>query len=235
MGDIVDEDLFERLPDTRARDALVDAYRPLALHCARRYAHRGAEIDDLRQVAMIGLLQSIDRFDPGHGARFSSFAVPTICGELKRYFRDHLWAMSVPRRLKDLVAATRRADEELTQALGRSPQVVELAEHMGVSVRDIADVMSLDSAWRPSSLDDASGGGIHLVATPDRSMGVIEDMDGIRALMGTMSDLEREVLLLRFWHELTQDRIAEMVGVSQMQVSRILARTLEDVRVRLSV
>lgn len=237
MQDTAAAQLFGRLPDASARTSLFEAYQPLARYVASRYAHRGAELVDLRQVAGIGLLNAIDRYDPGRGARFTSFAVPTIAGELKRYFRDNLWGAGVPRRLKELKATCVWAGEELTTALGRVPTTAELAAHIGVPVADIVELARLGNAYRPDSLDvpgviDSAARG----PSPDDpdAMSLFDEADAIRSVLHSLSPLQQTVLKLRFSLEMSQSQIAAQVGMSQMQVSRLLQHTLEKVRTRLT-
>lgn len=237
MFDTTAAELFGRLPDASARTSLYEAYQPLARHVASRYAHRGAELLDLRQVAGIGLLKAIDRYDPGRGARFTSFAVPTIAGELKRYFRDNLWGTGVPRRLKDLKATCGWAGEDLTRALGRIPTTAELAAHIGVAAADIVEVARLANAYRPDSLDvptigDAGARG----PSPEDAdaMRLFDEADAVRSVLLSLSPLQQIVLELRFSFEMTQSQIAAKVGISQMQVSRLLQRTLELLRTRMT-
>ncbi len=229
--------LFGRLPDASARNSLYEAYQPLARHIASRYAHRGAEPLDLRQVAGIGLLNAIDRYDPERGTRFTSFAVPTIAGELKRYFRDNLWGTGVPRRLKELKANCGWAGEDLTRALGRTPTTAELATHIGVPVADIVEVARLANAYRPDSLDgpDAGDAGARGPSPDDAdAMRLFDETDAVRSLVVSLSPLQQIVLEMRFSFDMTQDQIAAKVGLSQMQVSRLLQRTLETLRTRMT-
>ncbi|HEX5631212.1 MAG TPA: sigma-70 family RNA polymerase sigma factor [Acidimicrobiia bacterium] len=237
MQDTAAAQLFGKLPDALARTSLYEAYQPLARHVASRYAHRGAELVDLRQVAGIGLLNAIDRYDPQRGVRFTSFAVPTIAGELKRYFRDNLWGTGVPRRLKELKATCGWASEELTSTLGRVPTTAELAAHIGVPVADIVELARLVNAYRPDSLDvpavmDAGSRG----PSPDDpdAMLLFDEADAIKSLLLSLSPLQQTVLELRFFLEMSQHQIAERVGMSQMQVSRLLQRTLETMRTRMT-
>ncbi len=227
-------DLLQRLPDEEARAELVAHFRPLALHLAQRYANRGAELNDLRQVALLGLLHAIDRYDPEFGARFTSFAVPTITGELKRFFRDNLWGTGVPRRLKDISVTSRRANEELGQRLGRSPTVGEIAAHIGVSPQEVVDAAALGNAFRPDALDAPVGDGtatvIDMFGATDERIELFEDLDSLKPLLESQPERERQILYLRFYCELTQRQIAERMGISQMHVSRILARSLDTLR-----
>lgn len=229
--------LFERLPCPQARAELVTVYRPLAIDLAQRYSHRGQDLEDLIQVALLGLLHAIDRFDPRLGHRFVSFAVPTIAGELKRFFRDTGWSVGVPRRMKETSMAARGANEELCQRLGRSPSVDEIADHIGSTVEEVAEAATLTSAYRAHSLDDnhdhGSAAAIDLLGEDDPRMELFEELDALRPLLQTRSDREREILFLRFYRGMTQREIAEEVGMSQMNVSRVLSSSLAKLRVLL--
>lgn len=235
MQDQAADQLFGRLPDASARTSLYEAYQPLARHVARQYAHRGAELLDLRQVAGIGLLNAIDRYDPQRGTRFTTFAVPTIAGEIKRYFRDNLWGTGVPRRLKDLKATCSWASEELTHALGRIPTTAELAAHIGVPVAEVVEVARLATAFRPDSLVMSAVGDAGVTgASTDDAMREFDEADAVGSVLASLSPLQRIVLELRFSEEMTQSQIAARIGVSQMQVSRLLQRTLEILRTRMT-
>jgi RNA polymerase sigma-B factor len=236
MNDSATAQLFGRLPDASTRASLYEAYQPLAWHVANRYAHRGAELPDLRQVAGIGLLNAIDRYDPLLGTRFTTFAVPTVAGELKRYFRDSLWGTGVPRRLKELKATCGWASEQLTSTLGRSPTTAELAEHIGVPAADIVEVARLANAYRPDSLDVPMGesGARDQCRDDTDAMRSFDESDGVRSMVLSLSPLQQTILELRFSFELTQDQIAANLGISQMQVSRLLRRTLDTMRTRLT-
>ena len=232
------DELFERLPDADARDELVVTFRPLALHIARRYADRGEELSDLGQVAIIGLIKAIDRYDPRQG-RFATFAIPTISGELKHHFRDNLWAMGVPRGLKDQVAVSRRTYQELRRALGRSPTIGEVAAHAGVPEHVITELRVVGNAFRPDSLDALQGTGntalIDRLGASDSSVEEFDDIDELDAILASMPERDRLVLFLRFEDEMTQAAIAKQVGVSQMEVSRALRRSMRVLRGRLQV
>ena len=230
-------ELFTRLPDPDAREELVKLYLPLAHSLARRYANRGQDFDDLNQVALLALLHAIDRFDPDMGKRFTSFAVPTILGELKRYFRDAAWGVGVPRRLKDLWVLSRQANEELAQTLGRSPTVEEIGERIGCSPEDVSEAASLGSAFRAESLDgvDDGLGPIDRLGTYDDEVDLFHEIDALAPVLADRSPRERRILYLRFYCEMNQREIAEVVGMSQMNVSRILSSTLEKMRCILTV
>jgi RNA polymerase sigma-B factor len=230
---------FRRMPDDEARRELFNIYRPLALHLANRYAYRGVEVEDLTQVAFLGLLNAIDRYDPDYGSRFFSFAIPTITGEIKRHFRDAGWATAVPRRLKDITVMCRRADEGLTQRLGRSPSVEEVAEETGLSTDEVTEAAALGSAYRPDALEaQLSGEGmarIDALGSLDGRMELFDDLDALKPILESRPERERRILHLRFYENLTQRQIAQQMNISQMHVSRILSSTLEKMRVLLEV
>lgn len=184
------------------------------------------------QVATVGLINAVDRFEPDRGSHFLAFAVPTITGELRRHFRDRAWSMQVPRRLKDLGLAMRRTQAELSQQLGRSPTPREVAERMGVPVAKVIEALHAAEAYRSSSLDALLCGG-ETAATHqtflgelDTHMCLIDEREALRPLLAQLAPRQRAILTLRFFHELTQSQIAERVGLSQMQVSRVLRQTL---------
>ena len=222
--------------DQRARAELVDRFMPLARKLARRYA--GLEpFDDLLQVASIGLLKAIDRFDPGRGAAFSSFAVPTILGELKRHFRDTGWFVHVPRRAQELALKVQEAQERLSASSERSPTVQELAHYMEISVEEVIDALEAGAAHHSTPLDAPVGRQDGERATLADTFGAEDDrfelIDArvtLGAVAGELSERERLVLTLYFLEERTQSQIAEELGVSQMQVSRILRRAVERLR-----
>lgn len=231
--------LFRCMPDDGARRELFEIYRPLALHLANRYAYRGVEVEDLKQVAFLGLLNAIDRYDPNYGSRFFSFAIPTITGEIKRHFRDAGWATAVPRRLKDVTVMCRRADEELTQRLGRSPSVEEVAAETGLSTDEVTEAAALGSAYRPDALEaQVAGEGMtrmDSLGDMDGRMELFDDLDALKPLLESRPERERRILHLRFYESLTQRQIAEEMNISQMHVSRILSSTLQKLRVLLEV
>lgn len=218
--------------DEAARNRLVEGYRGLAVALARRFENRGEPLDDLVQVALIGLLKSVERYDPAHGTAFSTFATPTVLGELKRHFRDKTWSVRVPRGLKDLHVRVAPAVAELHQSLGRSPTIAELSGHLGCSEDDLLEAMEAGAAYRPGSLD---AGGPNDDDGP--SLGErISVGDGhehtdarvtVRALMAQLPEREREIVYLRYFEDLTQSEIAERIGVSQVHVSRLLRRALD--------
>ena len=226
--------LFRRLAADRTpatRDALVARYMPLARQLARRYS--GAyELDDLEQVAAIGLMKAIGRFDPERGLAFSSFAFPTITGELKRYLRDHGWSVRVPRDLQEVSVHVDLATVDLATALGRAPTVAELAERIGTTIEQVLEARQVSTARHADSLDqprtrgdEHAAAGIE-VAILDAGFEAAEDAADLDDLLGRLSDRERLVLQLRFREDLTQSQIGHVVGISQMQVSRLLRRAI---------
>ena len=243
-------ELFEELQRARAassdpaddpairgpRTALVELHLPLAEHLARRFRNRGEAYDDLLQVASLALLNAIDRFDVDRGLEFSTFATPTIIGEIKRHFRDKGWAVRVPRRLQDLRLRLNQATEELSHKLGRSPTVGELAVHLELSPDEVLEVMESANAYTTVSLDGAGEGddeGASLVDTlgdDDISLDHVVQRESLRPLLDALPARERRILVLRFFHGMTQSEIAEEIGISQMHVSRLLARTLDQLR-----
>lgn len=221
----------------RVRERLVEMHRPLAEHLARRFANRGEPLDDLLQVASIGLLKAIDRYDPTREVQFSTFATPTILGEIKRYFRDSTWTVHVPRRVQEVRISLTRASETLTHELGRSPSVSELAERLQASVEEVIEAIESTSAYAPASLDapeSASEEGSLSIADTlgawDEALDNVEYRESLRPLLEELPERERTILLLRFFHNQTQSQIAEQIGVSQMHVSRLLTRTLAQLR-----
>jgi len=233
--DQVDErDLFGRLPDEGARSELVRRFLPLAEYLARRFSGRGESPDDLFQVASLGLLNAIDRFDTSREVQFSTYAAVTILGELKRHFRDKGWSVRVPRRLQELGLRINSVLPALYQELRRSPTIEELAERTGVSSEDVLEAMEASQAYSTTSLDtpatEDGAAPIDVLGGDDPSIEVLEEWATIAPVVRELPKRERTVLYLRFFRGLTQSEIAEHVGVSQMHVSRILAQTLRTIR-----
>jgi RNA polymerase sigma-B factor len=226
--------------DTEARDAareqLVHLHLPLVQHCARRFRNRGEPYEDLVQVGTIGLLKSIDRFDAGRSVEFSTYATPTIVGEVKRHFRDKGWAIRVPRRLQELRMQIGTATSELTQTLGRSPTPRELAEAVGCSVEEIVEGLESSNAYATLSLDagddhqDSATRLLDGLGSDDENLEQVEVRESIKPLLDALEPREKRILLLRFFKNMTQSQIAEEIGVSQMHVSRLLTRTLAQLR-----
>ncbi|HEY2651420.1 MAG TPA: SigB/SigF/SigG family RNA polymerase sigma factor [Solirubrobacteraceae bacterium] len=228
---------WQRDRDQRAREELVDRFLPLARNLARRYAGAREPFEDLLQVASLGLVKAIDRFDVDRGAAFSSFAVPTILGELKRYFRDLGWAVHVPRGAQEQALKVQEAQERLTSKTGRPPTVHELAEYLELAVDEVLDALETAAAHHSASLDapredrdDESGSLVDVFGQEDHRYELIEQTTTISAAAKELSPRERRVLALRFAGDLTQTQIADEIGVSQMQVSRILRRALSQLR-----
>lgn len=218
--------------DRRVRDRLIVENRPLAVSCARRFAHKGEPLADLVQVAMVGLIKAVERFDPSMGAAFTSYAVPTITGELRRHFRDAGWAVHVPRRAKDLYVSVASAVEQMTQTTGRTPTVTELADRVGASVEDVLAALELRESYQgvplPEAEESRDGGAL---ARDDRGYAAAEVRQTVRQLLRTLpSDQDREIVRLRFIDEMSQAEIAARVGVSQVQVSRLLRLNLGRMR-----
>jgi RNA polymerase sigma-B factor len=219
--------------DQRARAELIERFLPLARKLARRYSGAREPFDDLLQVASLGLVKAVDRFDVDRGTAFSSFAVPTILGELKRYFRDLGWAVHVPRGAQERALKVEEAQQRLTAKTGRAPTVPELAQYMELSIEDVVESLETSRAHHTASFDapyDAGDGETATLADvlgeTDESLMLVDDKVTIGAAARHLSARERRVVLLRFAHDKTQTEIAELIGVSQMQVSRILRRAL---------
>jgi RNA polymerase sigma-B factor len=222
--------------DPVAREALVERFLPLARQLARRY-QRGAEpLDDLVQVASLGLLKAIDRFDPQRETAFSSFAVPTILGELKRHFRDRGWSVRVPRDLQELSVRVDRVTDQLARGLGRAPTPDEIGAEIGVTAEQVLEAREAAGAYRAVSLDrpreddDESERVAERMGVVDPGFDVAEDAATVESLMRVLSDREREVLRLRFSEDLTQSEIGIRVGVSQMHVSRLIRQAVARLR-----
>jgi RNA polymerase sigma-B factor len=225
--------LFSRLRSDGSaadREQAVHRYLPLARSLAHRYRHSGEPTEDLEQVASIGLLKAIDRFDPERGAAFSSFAVPTILGELRRHFRDRTWALRAPRELQELTLRIEGARDALTSSLGRQPTIAELSDRLDVSAERILQALELDAAHHLVSLEGAGPDDTQTPGRIDDGYARAEDRAVLAPLLGTLSMRDAEIVLLRFRDDLTQDDIARRVGVSQMQVSRVLASSLAQLR-----
>jgi RNA polymerase sigma-B factor len=230
--------LFARLARERtpaARDAIVERFMPLARQLARRYAG-AAESDDLEQVAAIGLVKAIDRYDAGRGLAFSSYAVPTIAGEIKRHLRDHAWTVRVPRELQESSLRLDRATEELTAQLGRAPTAAELAKRVGSTVEEVLEARQTVTARRPVSLDQPVNGdeGAEtlgaLIGIEESAFETAEQAALLGTLMRDLTYRDRLILHLRFVEDRTQSEIGEQVGLSQMQVSRVLRAALSQLQ-----
>jgi RNA polymerase sigma-B factor len=236
--------LFERLAELspadperlRLRGELVELHLPLVEYLARRFRNRGEWLDDLTQVATIGLIKSIDRFDLSRGVEFSTYATPTIVGEIKRHFRDKGWAVRVPRRLQELKLALTKAIGDLAQREGRAPTVAELAAHLQMSDEDVLEGLESANAYSTVSLDAPDSGDDDAPAVAE-SLGMLDDAlegveyrESLKPLLERLPPREKRILLLRFFGNMTQSQIAGELGISQMHVSRLLARTLTQLR-----
>ncbi|MFJ4437124.1 RNA polymerase sigma factor SigF [Streptomyces sp. NPDC088923] len=240
--------LFVRLrtlePESAAyaelRNQLVRMHLPLVEHLARRFRNRGEPLDDLTQVATIGLIKSVDRFDPERGVEFSTYATPTVVGEIKRHFRDKGWAVRVPRRLQELRLSLTSATAELSQQHGRSPTVHELAQRLSISEEEVLEGLESANAYSTLSLDvpdtdDESPAVADTLGAEDEALEGVEYRESLKPLLEDLPPREKRILLLRFFGNMTQSQIAQEVGISQMHVSRLLARTLAQLRDKLLV
>jgi RNA polymerase sigma-B factor len=240
MSRLDTDELFARCHEHRDRQAraeLIERFLPLARKLARRYAGAHEPIDDLVQVASVGLVGAVDRYRPARGTAFTSFAVPTIVGELKRYFRDYGWSVHVPRGTQELALKVENAQRELTSRATSPPTVHEVAEYLELEVEQVLEALEAAGAHHTASLDSRRDDDDEESTTLVESLGVEDDrfelIDGtltIAAVVDRLSPRERRVLMLRFVDELTQSQIAERIGVSQMQVSRILRRAVDSLR-----
>lgn len=221
----------------RQRDRIVERCMPLADHIAMRFGGRGEARDDLVQVARVGLVNAVIRFDVNTGSDFASFAVPTIMGEVRRHFRDNRWSLKVPRRLKELHVRLSSAAAELSQRLGRAPTATELATLLDMDREEVVEGLVAGSAYNALSIDVGGSGGdedvpgiIDTLGSTDLNLDRIENREALRPLLAALPERERAVLQLRFFESMTQTQIAERVGISQMHVSRLLAKALARLR-----
>jgi RNA polymerase sigma-B factor len=228
---------YKRHGDAAAREELVERFLPLARQLARRYGRPGEPIDDLFQVASVGLLKAIERFEPARGNAFSTFAVPTIVGELKRHFRDTGWAVHVPRPIQERIGHVNRCVAELSRKTGQSPTPHEVADCIGVSVEEVLEAMDAARAFDAVSLDTPRGpegaeGAVYAetVGADDAAYETVEYNAVIAPTMAALPQRDRLILRLRFERDFTQSEIAERLGISQMHVSRIIRRSLERLR-----
>jgi RNA polymerase sigma-B factor len=236
-GDLERFRRYRATGDRALRNEIIDDHRWLALHCARRFANKGEPYDDLVQVAMLGLLKAVERYDPEHGATFATFAMPTMTGELRRHFRDTTWAVHVPRRAKDLQHTVKVAVDQLGQALGRSPSVHEIAAHSGVPVDDVLAAVEAARCYRktPLAAGRSEDGGddlddLAVLGTDDTGLDAVDASETVERMLTCLPPRERRIVELRYLRGLTQSRIAELVGVSQVQVSRLLRASLARMR-----
>ena len=215
------------------RAALIERHLPLVTFMARKFADRGEPLDDLIQVGTIGLIKAIDRFEISKGFEFSTFATPTIVGEIKRHFRDKTWAVRVPRRLQELGASVTKATTELTQKLDRSPTPKEIAKHLRITVDDVAEALESNAAYSTVSLDVTSETSTSIGETfgaLDEALEGVEYRETLKPLLAQLDDREKRILQMRFFDNLSQSQIATELGISQMHVSRILNKVLTHLR-----
>jgi RNA polymerase sigma-B factor len=229
---------YHRNGDERAREQALVELMPLVRALASRYAGRGEPLEDLVQVGSIGLIKAVDRFDVDRGVDFASYAVPTIVGEIRRHFRDKAWAMHVPRRLKELSLRLSRTLDQLTTELGRSPTIAELAAAAGVEEEDAIDALDSMNAYSTRSLhapfdDDSDDSLSEKLGAEELGYADVEDGAIVEAGLDALDERERQIVELRFFHELTQSQIASEIGISQMHVSRLLRRALATMRGRI--
>jgi RNA polymerase sigma-B factor len=224
------------LPEGPEKEALrrqiVEAWIPMAERLARQFRNRGESLEDLEQVAALGLVKAVIRYDPARGTAFESFAVPTVVGEVKRHFRDHMWGLHVPRRVQELRNRVRAAHRELSYSLdGRVPSVQEIVDHTGMSEQEVRIGMEALDSYTPLSLDaelPGSEDGYALVDTlGDQESGYdrVIDREALKPKLSSLPERERQILYMRFFCDMTQSRIAEKLGISQMHVSRLISRT----------
>lgn len=223
----------------QVRSELVRMHTPFARHIARRYAGYSESFEDIEQAAMLGLVKAINRYDPEYGNRFLAFASPTMIGEVKRHFRDRTWSLRVPRRLQELRLALHAAQHEFTQKQGRPPTVREIAEVLAVSEEEALEALTAADAYRPVSLDTPVGDEGNadtigdLIGGDDPAIELALDRQAVRPLLDGLPERERTILLYRFFGNKTQSEIADIVGISQMHVSRLITRSLGRLRTQL--
>jgi RNA polymerase sigma-B factor len=228
-------------PDRRRmRDAAIELCLPAAQRLARRYGGTGEAANDVAQVAALGLVKAVDGFDATRGVEFGSYATPTVTGEIKRHFRDRTSGIRMPRRLQELRLAVNKAREDLTQRLGRSPTIADLAVHLDAAEDDIIEMLGASNARHPLSLeapasrDEQDATLLDIVGDEDPAFGLIDYQQSLHVLLEQLPERERQILTLRFYGNLTQIEIAERVGLSQMHVSRLLGKSLNFLRRRLA-
>ena len=223
----------------RSRAAAIEAWTPMARRLARKFNGRGENLDDLVQVASLGLIKAIDRYDAGRGIDFPGFAIPTILGELKRHFRDHTWAVRVPRRTQEMRLAINKASSDLSPALGRAPTVAEIATRLGVGEEEVLEGLEGAQAYSSTSLSEpaTAGGTIELVDTlggEDAGFDLAELRADLGPALAALTERERTIIMLRFYGNQSQTQIAEQIGISQMHVSRLITRSLVRLRKAMS-
>ncbi|HLT10272.1 MAG TPA: SigB/SigF/SigG family RNA polymerase sigma factor [Micromonosporaceae bacterium] len=219
----------------RLRNQVIEDNIPFATRLARRFRDRGEPVDDLTQVAMVGLVNAVNGYDPARGCEFASYATPTIVGEIRRYFRDKGWRIKVPRRLQELRMRVNRASVELSQSMGASPGIPDIAAHLGVSTEEVAEAIEVAQHYHPVSLSAPAGPDADLdisdpIGDVDPGMEAVDNRESVRPLLAALPERQRRILAMRFFGEMTQSQIAEELGISQMHVSRLLTQTLQKLR-----
>lgn len=220
--------------ETSLRDELITMHLPLVHYIARRYRDRGESYDDLVQVGTIGLINAIDRFEPERGLEFSTYAAPTIVGEIKRHFRDRTGSVRVPRRIQELRLPVRQAREDLTNELHRVPTVREIANRLGVEPSQVLEVIESSVASFATPLDGEDGAEAFFIGEDDDGLAEVDDREALRPLLAALPERERRIIAMRFVEGRTQTEIAEALGISQMHVSRLLAKSLAQLRTGLT-
>lgn len=233
---------YRKTKDPQVRDQIIATYMNLVEYLARRFKNRGEPLEDLIQVGIIGIIKAIDRFDIDRQVEFTTYATPTIIGELKRYFRDKSWAVRVPRRLQELNFQINRITGDLTQKLGRSPTIAEIAQHLGVSQEDVIEAIETGEAYSFVSLEGTSSEDeeksfslLEYIGEEDKHLANLEDRASLMSALSRLSKREQQIIYLRFFKGLTQTEIASRLGISQMHVSRILRDTLHNLRETLAL
>jgi RNA polymerase sigma-B factor len=224
----------EQSTDANLWSDLIEAYAPVARSIAARYRDRGIDVDDLEQVALLGLTKAAQRFDPDAGHDFMSYAVPTVRGEVRRHFRDFGWMIRPPRRVQELQAKIRSAEQQLIAELGRSPMSTEVAARLEAPLEEVVEALATDGCFAPSSLDaptqDAASALSDLLGSEDREMSRAEARIALAPVLDRLSERDRRIVRMRFYEDKSQQEIGQAIGVAQTQVSRILTRILRDLR-----
>ena len=218
--------------DKKIRNRLVERYSGFAVALARRFDHRGVPMEDLVQVASIGVLNAVERYDSDREVNFTTYATPTVLGEIKRYFRDKTWAVKVPRGVKDLHVRVAPVVDELHHLLGRSPTITEIADRLDSSEDDVLEAMEAGAAYRPDSTDAGNQhkdgpGLVDRLSFPDKDLDLADTRVTVRALMAQLPQRERTIVYMRYFKDLTQAEISERIGVSQVHISRLLRQALD--------
>lgn len=237
----IEDSLFAQFRDpktgenqrARLRDELVEMHLPLVRHIARRYADRGEPLDDVVQAGTLGLINAVDRFEPDRGLAFSTYAVPTIVGAIRRHFRDATWSVKVPRRLQELRGRIDSAHDQLAQELMRSPTIAEIAHRAELDPQDVLDSLELGHIREMAPLEPSATEGPSIadkLGDLDASLADVEDKSTVERLLNTLPERERAIVAMRFYEGLSQSQIAEQIGISQMHVSRLLAQSLTRMR-----